>query len=136
MRRMNSRLAGTSSGWVRSSTLNFNSSSRVYPVISQQRWLTEIHSSLSVRCAIPIAACSNVARSKCPGPPRGTAYSAVQPGTADEGARIVDSEADERGIMRSPVEDLTARHRSRSLLVQGSNLASLTRTEQNEFRRA
>jgi hypothetical protein len=32
-----------------------------------------------------------VARRRCPGPPSGTAYSAVQPGTAEEGANVIES---------------------------------------------
>src|SRR5436309_5759572 len=49
---------------------------------------------------MPTAACSKVASNKWPGPPSGTAYSAVQPGTADDGARSLGSIIGDAGNMR------------------------------------
>src|SRR5947207_6380030 len=51
---------------------------------------------------MPTAACSKVASRRCPGPPSGTAYSAVQPGTADVGARIGESARSVERIMLAP----------------------------------
>ncbi len=50
---------------------------------------------------MPIAACSKVHSRRCPGPPRGTAYSAVHPGTADDGASRISESGDSNGLMRS-----------------------------------
>ncbi len=134
IRLMKSRLAETSSGCERSWTLSWRISSREYPVISQKRWFTEIQSSSSVRCAIPIAACSKVARRRWPGPPRGTAYSAVQPGTAEDGASIGDSCSEEVCSIQSHRGEEHFPRPARYGRSSASNFASPTFSEQKEFR--
>src|SRR2546423_1543008 len=86
---------------------------------------------------MPMAACSKVASRRWPGPPSGTAYSAVHPGTAEDGARIVDSDADERGPMRISGLNWTATSPiAQSSASQTCNVASPTDMEQKEFGRA
>jgi len=83
---------------------------------------------------MPIAACSNVARSKWPGPPRGTAYSAVQPGTAEDGASFGDSCSLEVCSMQSHRGEEHVLGPAKYARRSGSNFASPTFLEQKEFR--